>query len=310
MNKLNKLLHNIVEVSSKAAIACYDWIGMGNEKSADKAAVESMRLSLNELEISGKVVIGEGERDQAPMLYIGEMLGKSGMKIDIAVDPLEGTTLCAHNRPDSICVLAIAEEGTMLNAPDVYMEKIAVGSGLPRGIVDLEDSIERNLKELANFKRCSLNELIVCTLKRPRHYEIIKEIRMLGVKVKLIDDGDILGCLKTCLSSGDVDIYFGIGGAPEGVIAAAALKCLGGQMQGKLIFNSVDEINRAHKIGINDLNKKYDINDMVQSEALLAATWVTDGFLKGVKRIAGTRFITNNLVIMPNILRIIKTEYR
>ena len=307
---MNKLLYNIMETSSKAAIACYDWIGIGDEKNADQAAVESMRLSLNELEISGKVVIGEGERDQAPMLYIGEMLGRSGMKIDIAVDPLEGTALCAHNKPDAISVLVVAAKGTMLNAPDVYMEKIAIGSGLPKHIVSLEESIERNLRELANFKKCNLNELTVCILKRPRHDEIIKELRMLNVKIKLIDDGDILGCLKTCLPNGNVDMYFGIGGAPEGVIAAAGLKFLGGQMQGRLIFNNADEIDKAYKIGIKDLNKKYNINDMVQSEALLAATWVTDGFLKGVRKIPESgKFATETLVIMQNALRIIKTEY-
>ncbi|AEI88629.1 MAG: class II fructose-bisphosphatase [Candidatus Midichloria mitochondrii] len=309
MNKLNKLLYNITEITSKSAIACHSCIGLGDERGADQAAVESMRASLNNLEISGRVVIGEGERDDAPMLYIGELLGKSGVDIDIAVDPLEGTTICAHNKPDSISVLAISEASNMLNAPDVYMEKIAIGKNLPQDLVDLDEPIEKNLKSLATAKKCLVQDLNVCLLNRPRHVELIKVLRAQGVRIKLIDDGDVLACLKTCLEGGDIDMYLGIGGAPEGVLAAAGLKCLGGQMQGRLIFNTQEEIARANSIGIIDLSKKYNIHEMVKGEAMLSATWVTDGFFKGVKKMENNCYTTETLLLAPNIIRIIKTAY-
>ncbi|WHQ46866.1 MAG: class II fructose-bisphosphatase [Candidatus Midichloria sp.] len=310
MNKLNKLLYDITEITSKSAIACYSWIGLGNERSADQAAVESIRASLNNLEISGRVVIGEGERDNSPMLYIGELLGKSGIAIDIAVDPLEGTTICAHDKPDSISVLAISEASNMLNAPDVYMEKIAIGRDLPHDLVDLDEPIEKNLKSLATAKKCSVKDLNICLLNRARHTELIKALRFQDVRIKLMDDGDVLACLKICLKGGNIDMYLGIGGAPEGILAAAGLKCLGGQIQGRLIFNTQEEIDRANSFGITDLSRKYNIHEMVKGEVIMSATWITDGFFKGVKKTGDNHYITETLLLAPNIIRVITTEYR
>jgi len=312
MNKLNKLLNEIAEVTSKAAISCYPWIGIGDEKNADNAAVESIRQSLNNLDISGTIIIGEGERDNAPMLYIGEKVGKSGIEIDIAVDPLEGTTLCAHNKSDAISVLAISNINTMLHAPDIYMEKIATGNNLPKNLVDLDQSIEKNLKALAKAKHCLVSDLNICVLNRPRHSEIIKELRLLNARVTLIDDGDVLACLKTCLEGGNIDMYLGIGGAPEGVLAAAGLKCLGGQIQCRLIFNTSHEIERANSMGITDITKKYNVEDMINGDVIFSATWITDGYLKGIKKLSSTHHVTKTLLLSsrPSTIMTIKTEFK
>lgn len=280
-----------VRVTELAALASWSMMGRGDKVAADQVAVDAMRKALNELDIDGTVVIGEGELDEAPMLYIGEKVGKGGPKVDIALDPLEGTTLTAKGGPNALTVLAMADEGGFLNAPDVYMEKIAVGGiNAPKGIVDLDDSVAVNLKRIADFKGVHVSALVVCTMDRSRHEQIIKEVRATGARVCLIDDGDVSGVISTATENSGIDVFIGTGGAPEGVLAAAALKCLGGQMQARLVFNDKDEIARAHKWGITDLNKKYDIDDLASGNIIFAATGVTDGaMLKGVKRVNSSR---------------------
>ncbi|MDF3047020.1 MAG: ywjI [Candidatus Midichloriaceae bacterium] len=276
-------------LTKAAAIACFDWIGLGDEKAADQAAVNAMRNEFDHLSISGRVVIGEGERDEAPMLYIGEEVGLGGDEIDIAVDPLEGTTICASNMPNSIAVLALAKRGGLLHAPDVYMDKIAVGPGLPKDVVSLDNSVSENIKNLAKAKKCSSIDLNVCVLKRERHAELIAKIREAGARVQLIGDGDVSAVIATSIFGGKVDLYMGSGGAPEGVLAAAALSCIGGQMQGKLLFRNQEEKARAAASGIEDLNKVYNIQDMVKSDVIFCATGVTGGWmLEGVEKCAST----------------------
>jgi fructose-1,6-bisphosphatase II / sedoheptulose-1,7-bisphosphatase len=279
-----------VRVTEAAALASSHWTGRGKEKDADQAAVNAMREALNGLTIDGTVVIGEGERDKAPMLYIGEKVGTGeGPRIDIALDPLEGTTLCAHNGPNSLAVVAMAEHGGFLHAPDVYMDKIAVGGGLPEGVVDLDNSVAVNLKNLAAAKKKDISELTVIILKRDRHEQKIAHLREAGARVQLIPDGDVAGVIATATASTGVDMYFGIGGAPEGVLAAAALRCIGGQMQGRLLFDGEDEQKeRATRMGITDFTRKYTMLDMARGDVMFAATGVTDGsMLKGVKRWPG-----------------------
>ncbi len=281
---LNLSLLEATSVAEQAAIACYDFIGRGDEKAADRAAVDAMRTKLNQINLNGKVVIGEGERDEAPMLYIGEKVGTGkGPNIDIALDPLEGTTICAEGRPNSLAVIAFTEEGGFLHAPDVYMEKIAVGPFLPKEIVSLENTPTENLKNLAMAKKCNVKDLRVTILKRSRHENLIAEIREAGAIVNLISDGDIAGVISTY--NGDTDMYIGTGGAPEGVLAAAALKVIGGQIQGKLLFNNDEQIARAARMGIDDPNKIYSTNEMAKGKNILfVATGVTDGeLLNGVK---------------------------
>jgi fructose-1,6-bisphosphatase II / sedoheptulose-1,7-bisphosphatase len=281
------LVLEMVRVTEAAAIAASSLVGRGDEKAADHAAVEAMRAAFNELEFDGTVVIGEGERDEAPMLYIGEKVGKAGPgspKIDIALDPLEGTTLTAKAYPNALAVLAIAEEGGLLNAPDVYMEKIAIGPGYEKGLVSLKKSPTENIKALAAAKGVEPNEIIACVLDRPRHDALIKELRALGVGIMLIPDGDVAGVIACTDPETTIDIYFGSGGAPEGVLAAAALACVGGQFQGKLLFRNDDERGRAAKWGVTDLDKIYELEDLVKGDAIFAATGVTDGsLLEGVK---------------------------
>ena len=286
-NKISSLSNIILQTSENAAIACYDWVGKGDEKSADAAAVKAMRKTLNEANISGTVVIGEGERDEAPMLFIGEEVGQGGSQIDIALDPLEGTTICAHAGESSLAVIAFAHKGCFLNAPDVYMDKIAIGGGLPDGIIDLDNNIEQNLKNLAQAKKCQISDLTAMILERSRHDEIIAKTREAGARVRLIGDGDVAGVISCSNPQSNIDIYMGIGGAPEGVLAAAALKTIGGQMMGRLIFNDDQkQITRAHKMGITDLKRKYAINDMAQGDVLFACSGVTDGhMLEGVKKL-------------------------
>lgn len=278
-----------VRVTEAAALSASHWTGLGDEKAADQAAVNAMRQALNGLAIEGTVVIGEGERDKAPMLYIGEKVGSgTGPKIDIALDPLEGTTLCATGGPNSLAVVAIAEHGNFLHAPDVYMDKIAVGGGLPDGVVDLDAAPEQNVKNLAKAKGCDVSDITVMILNRTRHEEKIAKLREAKARVFLIQDGDVAGVIATATRGTGVDMYVGIGGAPEGVLAAAALRCIGGQMQGRLLFSDDDEKQRAQRMGITDFNRKYTILDMAKGDVMFAATGVTDGaMLKGVKRFDG-----------------------
>ena len=278
----------VVRVTEAAALAASKLMGRGDEKKADQAAVDAMRTSLNSLAIDGTVVIGEGERDEAPMLYIGEKvgLGQAGApKIDIALDPLEGTTITAKGLPNALAVIAMAEHGGFLNAPDVYMDKIAVGGGLPDGIVDLDKTAKQNLTDLAKAKKVDVADLVVCILDRPRHAELIAKVREAGARIMLIGDGDVSGVIATSTGDSGINIYMGSGGAPEGVLAAAALRAIGGQIQGRLLFRNDDEKGRARKWGITDLNRKYSMTDMAKGDVMFAATGVTSGsMLKGVRR--------------------------
>ncbi|HTH98488.1 MAG TPA: class II fructose-bisphosphatase [Stellaceae bacterium] len=276
----------VVRVTEAAALSASRLMGRGDEKAADQAAVDAMRNALNSLNIDGTVVIGEGERDEAPMLYIGEKVGLgNGPKIDIALDPLEGTTITAKGSPNALAVIAMADEGGFLNAPDVYMEKIAVGGGLPEGVVDIDASPEQNLRELAKAKKVDIADLVACILDRPRHEALIKAVRAAGARIMLIGDGDVSGVIATSQAEAGVDIYMGSGGAPEGVLAAAALRCIGGQMQGRLLFRNDDEKARAARWGVTDLNRKYSLNDLAHGDVMFAATGVTSGsMLKGVRR--------------------------
>ncbi|MEO6395472.1 MAG: class II fructose-bisphosphatase [Devosia sp.] len=276
----------LVRVTERAAIAAAGWRGKGDEKAADHAAVEAMRAELRNVRIDGRIVIGEGERDEAPMLFIGEEVGGGeGPEVDIAVDPLEGTTLCAKNQPDAICVLAMAERGGLLNAPDVYMQKIAIGAGYAAGTVDLDMSAKENIGSLAKAKGVPVSEITVCMLDRPRHAGLLEELRSTGCAIKLISDGDIAGIIHAVNTEDTgIDIYLGSGGAPEGVLAAAALRCIGGQMQGRLMLDSDDKRERALRMGITDPNRKYATNELASGDVLFAATGVTDGtLLQGVR---------------------------
>jgi fructose-1,6-bisphosphatase II / sedoheptulose-1,7-bisphosphatase len=276
----------LVRVTERAAVAAARLRGRGDEKAADQAAVDAMRKELNRLAIDGTVVIGEGERDEAPMLYIGEIVGtKKGPKVDIALDPLEGTTICAKNLPNALAVIAIAEKGSLLYAPDVYMAKIAIGPGYPAGTVDLDASPEDNIYALAKAKGVPVNEVSACILDRPRHAKIIEAVRNTGAAIRLIGDGDVAGVIHTTEpEETGIDIYMGTGGAPEGVLAAAALRCIGGQMQGRLVIDTEEKRERALKMGIADPNKKFDMTEMASGDVLFSATGVTDGnMLSGVK---------------------------
>jgi fructose-1,6-bisphosphatase II / sedoheptulose-1,7-bisphosphatase len=276
----------VARVTEAAAIAAARLRGRGTEKEADRAAVDAMRRELNKLSVRGEVVIGEGERDEAPMLYIGEELGRGdGPKVDIAVDPLEGTTLCAKAMPNSLAVVTIAEGGTLLNAPDIYMDKIAIGPGYAPGLVDLDLSATENLRRLADAKGVYVSDLTACILDRARHSKLIEEVRAAGAAIRLISDGDIAGVIETVeAAETGIDIYMGIGGAPEGVLAASALRCIGGQMQGRLTALSDDELKRAHAMGIKDLSRKYSHEELASGDAIFAASGVTDGsLLDGVK---------------------------
>ena len=279
----------VVRVTEAAALAASRQMGRGDEKAADQVAVDAMRTALNSLAIQGTVVIGEGERDEAPMLYIGEKVGLGeGPEIDIALDPLEGTTITAKGLTNSLAVIAMAEHGGFLNAPDVYMDKIAVGGGLPVGVVDLDQTPEENLKSLAKAKKVDVEDLVVCILDRPRHDELIAKVREAQARIMLISDGDISGVMATSEEASGVDLYVGSGGSPEGVLAASALRCIGGQMQGRLVFRNDDERDRARKWGITDLDRKYGMEDLASGDVMFAATGVTNGtMLKGVRRFSG-----------------------
>ncbi|MEM7617708.1 MAG: class II fructose-bisphosphatase, partial [Pseudomonadota bacterium] len=288
-----------VRVTEAAALACSKWMGRGDEKAADQAAVNAMRRSLSSLNIDGTVVIGEGERDQAPMLYIGEKVGTGdGPAVDIALDPLEGTTICSIGGNDALAVIAMSEKGGFLHAPDIYMDKIAVGGGLPDGVINIEDNVKTNLQNIATAKKCNISDLLVVILDRPRHEEIIANVREAGARIKLIDDGDVAGVIATAIPESLVDLYIGIGGAPEGVLAAAALKCIGGQIQTKLLFENNVQRERAVRMGVSDFNKIYHLDDMATgSDVMFAATGVTNGSLMdGVKRYPGGA-VTHSIVM-------------
>ncbi|HTI87154.1 MAG TPA: class II fructose-bisphosphatase [Alphaproteobacteria bacterium] len=277
-----------VRVTEFAALAASKLMGRGDEKAADQAAVTAMRAALNGLCIDGTVVIGEGERDEAPMLYIGEKVGLGGPKMDIALDPLEGTTITAKGGNNALAVIAMADHQGFLNAPDVYMEKIAICGGLPDNVVDLDETPAKNLKSLAKAKKAEIQDLVVCILDRPRHTEVIAKVREAGARIMLISDGDVSGVIATSKPTSGVDMYLGSGGAPEGVLAAAALRCIGGFMQGRLIFRNDDERARAAKWGVKDLNRKYGLLDLAHGNVMFAATGVTDGtLLHGVRRFPG-----------------------
>jgi fructose-1,6-bisphosphatase II / sedoheptulose-1,7-bisphosphatase len=290
---------SLARVTEAAALASAKLIGRGDEKAADQAAVDAMRVELNKLEINGVVVIGEGERDEAPMLYIGEEVGKgNGPNVDIALDPLEGTTLTAKDMPNALAVIAIGPRNTMLHAPDVYMDKLAFGPGFENGLIHLDMSPTERIKTLAKTKKCDINDITVCILERPRHEDLIEEVRIAGASIRLITDGDVAGVMHCAESEKTgIDIYMGSGGAPEGVLAAAALKCMGGQIQGRLIFRNDDEKKRAYNAGIKDLNRVYSRDEMVMSDVIFAATGVTDGsLLNGVRR--SSNFIETDTMLM------------
>ena len=292
------LVLEAVRVTEAAAVAAWSLAGRGDEKAADQAAVDAMRTALNELSIDGVIVIGDGERDEAPMLYIGEKVGRGGgPRIDIALDPLEGTTLTAKAMANALAVMAWAPAGTLLNAPDTYMDKIACGPGYPKGIIDLDASAAENAQALAKAKGVTASEITVCVLDRPRHAEIIASLRSAGARVHLITDGDVAGVMNTADPETGIDLYVGQGGAPEGVLACAALKCVGGQFQGRLVFRNADERARADRLGIKDLDKKYDLHEMVRSDAIFAATGVTKGALLDGVRFAGGFVTTHSLVM-------------
>jgi len=309
------LVLEMVRVTEAAAIAASRLVGRGNEKAADHAAVEAMRAAFNTLDFDGTVVIGEGERDEAPMLYIGEKVGcgvGTGPKIDIALDPLEGTTITAKAGPNALAVLAIAEEGGLLNAPDVYMDKLAIGPGYAPGLVDLNKSPTENISAVAKAKGVQPNEIIACVLDRPRHEKLIAELRSIGCGIVLIPDGDVAGVIAVTNPETTIDIYMGSGGAPEGVLAAAALKCVGGQFQGRLLFRNDDEKGRARKWGVTDLDRIYHLDDLVKGDAIFAATGVTDGsLLDGVKRRPGGCMTTESVVMRASsgTVRWVKGEH-
>lgn len=277
-----------VRVTEAAALESARWMGRGNEKQADHAAVEAMRKMLNSIQFDGTVVIGEGERDEAPMLYIGEKVGKGGgPKLDLALDPLEGTTICARGGNNSLAVIAIAEEGRFLHAPDTYMQKIAVGFSAP-GVIDLRESPTQNLKNIARFKKCQMDDLTVVILDRPRHTDLISEVRATGARIWLIGDGDVSAAIATCKPDSGVDVLMGSGGAPEGVIAAAALRCMGGDFQGQLLFRNDQERERARKMGVTQFDRIYGISELAAGNVMFCATGVTQGtFLDGVRFFSG-----------------------
>jgi fructose-1,6-bisphosphatase II / sedoheptulose-1,7-bisphosphatase len=301
----------LARVSEAAALASAELVGRGDEKAADQAAVNAMREQLNRLDIQGVVVIGEGERDEAPMLYIGEEVGNGqGPAVDIALDPLEGTTLTAKDMPNALTVIAMGPRGSMLHAPDVYMEKLAIGPGLRPGVVTLDMSSSERVSALATAKGCSTKDITVCVLERPRHEDMIEELRTTGCAIRLITDGDVAGVIHCAEPTTGIDMYMGEGGAPEGVLAAAALKCMGGQMFGKLLFRNDDEKNRAKSAGITNLNRVYTRDDMVTEDVIFAATGVTDGsILPGIKR-EPTHLTTETILMRSKTGSVRRMTYR
>ena len=288
----------IVAATEKAAIASSMLIGLGDEKAADQKAVDAMRTALNQIDFKGRIVIGEGERDEAPMLYIGEEVGTGrNHEVDIALDPLEGTTITAKGMPNSLSVIAAAQRGGLLYAPDTYMNKIAVGGDLPDGIIDLGATTKENMQNIADAKKVPINEVTACVLERSRHDSIIEDLRSIGAKIVLIPDGDVAGIIMTTQEHSSVDIYMGVGGAPEGVLAAAALQCIGGQMQTRLVINNEDEKIRAEKIGIKDLNKKYSLDELAHGDIIFSATGVTEGTMVRGVRTNHNKYVTHSFIL-------------
>jgi len=298
MNLDKSLINSFVKTTERGAYGASIFKGKNNKIAADQAAVDEMRKMLNTIDMKGKIVIGEGEMDEAPMLYINETVGSgTGEELDIAVDPLEGTNFAAKNLPNALSVLAATKKGNLLHAPDIYMEKIAVGPNLPENIIDLDFGVKKNIELISEAKNTKPDKLTACVLKRPRHDKIIKILQDLNVNINFISDGDVSGAISVAYKNKHIDIYLGIGGGPEGVLAAAALKCLGCQMQTRLFFQKKDEKERAKKLGIKDLNKKYIIDDMVKDDVIFSATGVTDGdFLKGIKDI-GNYYSSETLIL-------------
>ena len=297
MKLSQELLNNLIEITSNSAIACFPYIGKNDKILADKAATDVMRDQLNKLNIRGKVVIGEGELDEAPMLYIGEELGRgNGPEIDIAVDPVEGTNFVAKNLPGSMSVLAVTEKGNLLNAPETYMNKIATGDHISKGSMDIDFSIEKNINIYSEITKKKNSEITVCILNRPRHNKIVSELKRLNVNIKLITDGDVAGALLVSDKKFNVDIFMGIGGGPEGVIAAAALDSLNCNFQGRFIFDTDDDKKRAKEMGIEDLNKKYEINEIVKGESIFCATGITSGDLMNGVIKKDNNYITETII--------------
>jgi len=313
MNIDKSLIGFFIKSTARAAYGASIFKGKNDKISADQAAVDEMRNVLNQINMKGKIVIGEGEMDEAPMLYINEEVGtKKGDELDIAVDPLEGTNFTAKNLPNALSVLAVARRGNLLHAPDIYMEKIAIGPNLPKNLIDLDFTVEKNIELLAKAKNIKINELTVCILKRPRHDSIIKSLNLLGAKIKFISDGDVSGAISVGYKNSNIDMYIGIGGGPEGVLAAAALSCMNCQMQTRLVFSNNDEKLRAKKLGIKNLDKKYLIEEMIKDDVIFCATGVTDGdFVKGIK-IENDYFKSETLVLhkSSNTNTIIKNKIK
>ena len=304
------LLNQLSNITSSAAIACYPYIGKKDKLIADKAATDNMRTNLNKLDIDGEVVIGEGELDKAPMLYIGEKLGNgNGPSIDIAVDPVEGTNFAANNLPGALSVIAISSKGNLFQAPETYMNKLAVGKEIPDDAVDLDFSIEKNVKNIADVKNKDLKNITVCLLDRPRHKDIINELKQLNVNLKLISDGDVSGALLVTDNKYNVDLFLGIGGGPEGVLAASALDAYKCKFQGRFLFNTDNDIKRAEQMGIKDLNKKYFLNEIIKGESIFCATGITTGDLVNGVKIKNNKYVTETLVTHKNsIIKVIKKE--
>ena len=310
MNFDKKLINQFINITTSAAIACHKYIGKNDKIIADKAATDAMRNNLNKLDIDGKVVIGEGELDNAPMLYIGEKLGTgNGPKIDIAVDPLEGTNFAANNLPGALSVMSVALKGELFNAPETYMDKLAVGKDIPRDATDLDFSVEKNIKNIADSKNKDLNQITACILDRPRHKEIIERLKTLKVNLKLISDGDVSGALLVTDKKYNVDIFLGIGGGPEGVLAASALDAFNCKFQGRFLFKTDKDIDRAKKMGINDMNKKYELNEIIKGDSFFCATGITSGDLVNGVKIKNDKFLTETLVTHKNsMIDIVKKE--
>ena len=310
MKLSNELKNKIINITSNAAIACYQHVGKKDKILADKSATDEMRKNLNKLDIDGEVVIGEGELDKAPMLYIGEKLGTgNGPSLDIAVDPLEGTNFVANNLPGGLSVMAISLRGNLFNAPETYMNKLAVGNDVPNDATDLDFSIEKNIKNIADAKNKDLNRMTACILDRPRHKEIIDKLKALKVNLKLLTDGDVAGALLVTDKKYDIDIFLGIGGGPEGVLAASALDAFNCKFQGRFLFKTDKDIKRANSMGIKDLNKKYDLNEIVKGDSIFCATGISSGELVNGVKLENGNFITETLVTHKNsAINIVKKE--
>ena len=310
MNLDKELIDKLVNITSSASIACHKYVGKNDKIIADKAATDAMRKNLNKLDIDGQVVIGEGELDEAPMLYIGEKLGTgNGPSIDIAVDPLEGTNFVAKNLPGALSVMAITSKGNLFNAPETYMDKLAVGKDVPYDATDLDFSIEKNIKNIAESKNKDISKVTACILDRPRHKEIIDKLKKLKINLKLLSDGDVSGAILVTNEKHNIDIFLGIGGGPEGVLAASALDAFNCKFQGRFLFKTDEDISRAKKMGIKDLNRKYDLNEIVRGDSIFCATGITSGDLVNGVKLENGKFITETLVTHKNsMINIVKKE--